>query len=381
MAVYGAFGSEEVWRSIRNGYMKSNDSWCMTCFPTDLGEVLWSSFALSWSLSVNHFTWLWTIPQEFFGAGMVYCLAPVSRFVVNYGIRADGTDDYMRVGGQIWPRKLLRCITFHGLLLAVIFVLGQAVSHCADTSGLITPSTWCVSLVLGGSSIGVLGSLWRVIFLFELGLASAQLRVLLCTPLHGRHTWSAALLAKSGEQWSLKWLLPMSLIAFGMFMCTVPLRNVVSFGPALTIKDTGFDMYLLAASSVFLGVVLGPPEVREFLSSLSHLGDVSFSMYLLHMGVIWSIGQPVYVWLNSMVHPAALFPAVMAICAGPLYLLSYLFWVIIDEPLGIRIPRQTFSWLKWLIQESRKPQKAPISHAALHDAMEKAALTSENGAP
>merc|ERR1719272_2541313 len=102
LAIHAAYGYEEQWRGIRKQH-GIDDHFCANCFPKDLGVVLQTSFGLMWSFRVDHFAWLWTIPVEIFGAAMVFLLAPVSRFIVNYGMRADGSDDLVRVAGQLWP--------------------------------------------------------------------------------------------------------------------------------------------------------------------------------------------------------------------------------------------------------------------------------------
>lgn len=309
---------------------------------------------------------------------MVFLLAPVSRFIVNYGVRADGTDDLVRVAGQLWPRKLFRCLSIHGVLLAVVFVVGQMVTHCSDVSGAMASFTWCESSLVVGLKQLLVDGLWRSFFLFEFGLASAQVRVLLSSDSKCVSSWAEAVHTAWNEQWVTKWLLPVGLILFGLGTATVPARNAIYFGSPLAIHKTGYDMYTLGASAIFLGVLLSPQEVRTMLSNFSFLGNISFSIYLLHMGVIWTIGMPLYVWLDGSLPHAVMFPLIMTICAGPLYVLSHIFWLAIEEPLGVRLPQQAFAGLKWLVHESRKPKEAPkappLSCSALNNALEKAAV-------
>jgi len=375
LATHGAFHFEKDWRKARAQSIKHDDHWCQNCFPTDVGDVLESSLQVMWSFRVDHFAWLWTIPVEIFGAAVVFLLAPVSHTIVNFGIRAGGIDDIVRVGSLLWPTKLLRCLLAHGLLLSVVIVAGSLVTHYSDIPG---PT----------------GPLWRVIFLFGLGLASAQVRVLLSTPSKCGFSWTDAFLSKWNEKFQTKWLLPGSLILFGLGIATVPARqarNVVDFGPAMSIMQTNFDMYILGAAAIFVGVLLSPSKVRAFLSNFSYLGNISYSIYLVHMGVIWTFGLPLYVWLHGHFHPTIEFVLISVICAILVFLFSHGFCMAIEEPLGMWLPRYAIAWLKvsavehkkWLLRgtdwdvESKITKEAPKAVTSMSDMLEYAAVALE----
>lgn len=389
LASHGAFSSQEEWRRVRTQYFGVDDNWCRNCFPTDLGVVLQSSLQVMWSFKVEQFAWLWTIPHEIFGSAMVFLLAPVFRYIVNAGIQDDGSDDLVRAGGQLWPRKLLRCLSAHGALLVMVFVVGELVSHCADVTGAMAPVGWCNNFVIVSAQRWMVGQCWRTVFLFELGLASAQMRVILSTPPKHGSSWRDAFLCKWNDHWSTKWVLPASLISFGLGACTVPVRNALVLGPRLALVHTGLDFYLLGAVATFIGVIICPQQIHDGLSRFSTLGNMAFSMYLLHMGVIWTIGMPVYLWLDAGFNVSGYTKLALttAICIGPMFLFSHIFWLAIEEPLGVKLPQQVLTWLKWLVRESWKsqqPKEAETPSLSMNEAIYKASealASAASGAP
>lgn len=70
------------------------------------------------------------------------------------------------------------------------------------------------------------------------------------------------------------------------------------------------------------------------------LGRISFSIYLMHLIVIFSVGTALYVWLDHSLGPLATLTSIMALTAVPMLLLSYLFWLVVEDPLGMRLPRK-----------------------------------------
>jgi len=351
LAVLGANRFEEGWRSIQKQMTGVDTTWCNDCFPTDLGVVIQTSLSVMWTFHVEHFLWIWTIPIEIFGSAMVFLLAPLLRSFINFGfplwrsspLQPHGSDNFIRLGGLLWPERLVRCLAVHGMLLTVVFVVGGMYEHCHDITGRMAPDSWCAGPQPPWFVMRVV-VLWRIIFLFELGLASAQIRVLLSVPAK----WTQAVKSKWSAQWQTKWLPAAGCALFGLGACTAEPNGSMQLGDWLSIEKTLSDMIMLGSAAIFLGVLLSPVEIRERLSKLSFLGDMAFSIYLLHMGVIWSIGLPLYVWLHGhlKVPPGVMLPLIFAACAGPLLFIARGFWLYIEEPLGVRLPQQTFNALK-----------------------------------
>jgi len=363
LLICGAFSSEGTWRRIYAEYVHGEDRSCASpshCIPADLHYTVLKSLQVLWTREVNNFQWIWTIAVEIIGSAAVFLLAPLSLYIVNSGSRAGNTPELPRgVEEGRWPRELTRCLLAHGTLLSMMFIAGQLISHCADVSGVLAPMPWCGGLLVSGSLSGLnwLGiDHWRELFLFELGLASAQTRVLMIGFLDRESPWAEALVARWNEQWLCKWFVPTSMIIFGLGTTTVPYHNVIELAPLLSIKKTGFDMWSLGAVAIFLGVLLSPCRFRHWLANFSFLGNISFGIYLLHMGVIWTVGMSSYSWLHGRVPDVVLFPLVTSICAGPLFLVSWVFWRTVEEPLSVSLPRQTFSGLKLLILRAKSHQ-------------------------
>jgi peptidoglycan/LPS O-acetylase OafA/YrhL len=204
LASQGAFGSEQAWRTIRkehSGALEADGNWCKNCFSTDLGGVLWSSFQVMWSFRNDHFLWTWTIPIEISGSAVIFLLAPMLRFIVNFGIPAEGSDDLVHVCGQLRPQKLLRCLMVHGLLLTVVVVVEQVMEHCSDIAG--PTAGLCQTFA---------SKAYFPLSPFLLGLASAHTRVILSAPSSG----GATLVAKWASKWQFKWLPAAGLLLIGL---------------------------------------------------------------------------------------------------------------------------------------------------------------------
>jgi len=379
LATHGVFDSEEEWRRIRVHRMKADDHWCKDCITSDLGAALWTSARVIWpGENLPHFLWECTISQEIFGAAIVFLLAPISRFAVNYDIR-DGADDLVRVSGLLWPRKLLRCLSGHGVWLAVVLVLGQLATHCSDVPGAMAPVDWCENAVVLGLVRLRVYDFWRTVFLFSLGLATAQMRAILTAPHKCGCSWTDALLSKWSESCRTKWALPAVLAFLGLATSTVKGMSTLDLGSSLHVRHTGQDIWLLGAAAIFMSVLMSPKEFQGVLSrSCSSLGEISFSMCLLHIGIIWAVGFPLYIWLDrSLIRNYNVVLALIAfVCATLLFYVSRIFSYAIEEPLGVWLPQRAFVFFKWLALESwkEKAKEPPKVVMSMNDALARAAL-------
>lgn len=372
LAVHGAYSSEEEWRYLRNLRLSTDDHWCKDCMSTDLGSVVRSSLQVMWTFKTDHFLWLWTLPQEICGSAMVFMLAPLARFVVNSGLAFRGMGEHVSVGDHSCPRHILRCLSFHGVLTATLLVLGCLESHCSDLTGTMAPGAWCERSFVVALRWSGLDRVWMTLALFEFGLASAHMRVLLTAPSACGSSWEKAAVSKWTDEWKTKWCVPAFLVIIGLGATTVPGNNVIHIAPALAVRNTGVDMYMLGAFAVFLGVLVSPREVRDQLANLSMLGQMSFSMYLLHMSVIWCVGMPLYNWIDHGLSPGVAFFFIAAACFGPILVVSHIFWMAIEDPLGVRLPRFAFDGIQWLIFDSRKPRPPVQATISLNDALSRA---------
>jgi peptidoglycan/LPS O-acetylase OafA/YrhL len=188
-----------------------------------------------------------------------------------------------------------------------------------------------------------IGSLGRTALLFTAGLAFAHIGMLF-REAGQRILWDGITV----EHWCMvKFWLPTSLIATGIL---IPFLLVNIFD---RVFDNGLiyirmSLLLLGALSSLAGVLASPPKVKEAMSNFSLLGKLSYSLYLLHMSVIFAVGMPVYLWINPVLTPSVRFASIVMICILPMFLLSYIFWVCVEDPLGIRLPNYAFKGL-WKI--------------------------------
>jgi len=336
----GAFGSEQQWRSL------SGSTWCDTCMPSTLTPLsaVSSAYELIWSFSYGpyYFPWQWTIGHEIFGSIIVFMLAPFFRWFVQF--RTAGVDELVHMGRFCWPLQLQRCIIVHSVCLLTLFGVGKglemwlkslayaAVADDADPD----PMLWGIAAQVQSQT--------RTAFFFVGGLAFAQIGIVLRTPSQGSFSWSDMLRAKWGEMCLTKWVLPLSLIAFPI---AVPLffecvDNHICYRPHDWFRHIRPVIEMCGALSLLGGVLCSPPEFRAKLAKLSWLGKLSFGIYLLHMLVVYSIGLPLYVWLHHSLSPWKTMALIMVVCAGPLLLSAHFFWLAVEEPLAMRLPRQAF---------------------------------------
>merc|ERR1719329_540819 len=158
---------------------------------------------------------------------------------------------------------------------------------------------------------------------------------------------------------------------------TVPGNNVMTLGKSLQLQHSATEIWPLGASAIFLSVVLSPAEFQKCLSdSCAFVGQISFSMYLLHMSVFWAIGFPLYVWLEGTFsqHHDAVIAVIAVVCFSSLLICSHVFSQAIEESLGVRLPQQAFVFLK----ECLKTKESSNAAMSMNDALDRVALALES---
>jgi len=363
----GAFASDQEWRKLSP---KGGQGWCSTCFPSDmsLSWAVWSAYEMMFSFEwgVYYFPWQWTIPHEIFGSIIVFMLVPFFRWFVNF--RTNGADELVHVGKFCWPLRLQRCILVHSLCLLVLFIVGKVLEH------------WSRSLALASAGENaepdfhlslVIEARIKTAFLFLAGLALAQTSVVFGTLAHGDSSWAHMVSKKWKETYWTQWVAPLSLIVMGLIMPAMLEILPVVFGhvlkyPVFWFRHAKPIVETCGALSVLAGVLCSPVEIRVLLGRFSFLGQITFSIYLLHMLVVFSVGMPLYVWLHHSLSPLITLALILAVCAGPLLLISYAFWLVVEEPLAIRLPRKVVA-LMWrsFAELPRQSLSQPSSQKAL----------------
>ncbi len=124
-------------------------------------------------------------------------------------------------------------------------------------------------------------------------------------------------------------------------------------------------LVLVVAATTLIGVLLYQGRLQKLLESppILFLGRISFSLYLIHLAVLYSVGAPLFLWL-VVAGGLSRFGAVLVIfaicipaCLGAAWLLAR--WV--DEP-AIRLSRHCAKTLDRAFQarpRSSPPQATP----------------------
>mmetsp|Transcript_67443 Transcript_67443/g.106746 ORF Transcript_67443/g.106746 Transcript_67443/m.106746 type:complete len:494 (-) Transcript_67443:10-1491(-) len=368
LAVHGGYSSENDWRLLKKSRGFKGE-WCKDCMTKELVDVLYSSAQVLWTVRPNHFLWLWTVHCEIIGSFMVFLLAPLSRYISSSRMRLDGTDDLILVHGKLWPQQLIRCISFHVVVLVLLLGLGIVTNHCIDFEGPLAPAPWCDSNFNVVLSVAGVAMDAGAFFLFNIGLASAHIRVLLTDT---SCSWARILLSKWNENWLIQGVVSACLILGGLSVAIAPGDDLIF--PWLAIRHGRSILFQVGAGAIVLGVVAFPQVVKDGMKRISFLGQMSFSMYLVHMSIIWSIGMPLYVWFSNKMNPNHAFALIACICVPCIYWFSAMFQQAIEEPLGVKLPRYTFDAIKWLLFDARKPKQPPQATQRMSEFLSQADL-------
>jgi peptidoglycan/LPS O-acetylase OafA/YrhL len=258
-------------------------------------------------------------------------------------------------------------MSLHAVVLVSLLGLNVITNHCVDFAGPLAPAPWCDSYLqafLGRIGVGTIAGAF---FLFDVGLASAHVRAILANASASERSWAITLLSRWRGTWYTQGLVPACLILGGLSLALVPGDDLAL--PGLLIHNGRQEVFLIGASAIMLGVISCPQSVKEAMNNISFLGQLSFSMYLLHMSIIWSIGMPLYVWLSSAMTPDHAFGLIACVCAPCIYLVSAVFQQAIEEPLGVKLPHYAFTAIKWLLFDARKPRQQPEATQRMNDVL------------
>jgi peptidoglycan/LPS O-acetylase OafA/YrhL len=145
------------------------------------------------------------------------------------------------------------------------------------------------------------------------------------------------------------WLILTTLVGLflGGYPYTIPQGSIygVFQMPWLT-AEQNHSLYLSVAAALIIVGVIGLPLLSKFFGSkyVSLLGKYSFSIYLVHLAVLFVVGSGVFILLHSII--GFHFAALAAIVASLIVLapLVYLFERYIDAP-SIRLSSLFSNWL------------------------------------
>mmetsp|Transcript_95953 Transcript_95953/g.150097 ORF Transcript_95953/g.150097 Transcript_95953/m.150097 type:complete len:482 (-) Transcript_95953:35-1480(-) len=323
LSTFGVNASESTWRK-----MIPNSTFCEGCIPSDLSIVIHSSIRVLWSFGRDHFVWLWTVSQEIYGSIIVFMLAPAFRWIVDSELW--GLEKNICIGPLVMPRRLHRCILAYVAFFLLCTVL-HAVSAAVLTSSIAAPQ------------LQEIISIAHTFYLFTAGLAVAHISIVFGEAEQSIYCGSVPM---KNLKKSLLWI-PISFVVVG---ATSPWTNF--YAEQVWYWKTGSWLnsweYLctLGAITLLAGVASIPQDVCTAMSKFSHVGKISYSLYLLHMSVVYAIGMPLYVWIHPSIDSAALiFAIVVVLTAGPMLIFAHLFWCYVEDPLGVRLPVYLFNAL------------------------------------
>jgi len=326
LSVFGANTSESNFRKM------TSNTFCEGCIPNDFFVVVASSTRVMWSFGRDHFVWLWTVSQEIYGSTVVFMLAPAFRWIVDSNVW--GFDDNTRIGSLVLPRRLHRCVLAYALFFVCFGVLDSVV--IAWITPVMSTPKWSNQLL-------EITSILQTFYLFTAGLAIAHIGIIFGEVEH-RIFW--ANISMSSLKKSL-YCIPISLIGIGAASPWM-INYTDQCWYWMTGNGVPLGQFVLCSGAITLlaGVASSPQDVRAVLSKLSPVGQISYSLYLLHMSVVYAVGMPLYVWFHPIINSRAItFAVVVILITGPLFSFAYCFWRYVEDPLGVRLPVRAFNTL------------------------------------
>lgn len=277
--------------------------WCNTneCWTTNLPFAMMTSvpdFTRGHALCAV----IWSMRLELLGSFYVYLAAPAVLFILWLS---------RRFLGESKQRDTITCCLVHVTLLCVL----AALSFSGEDRQFAQP--------------------WRVLFLFEAGLAFEHVRIVSFIALPDG---PRARLVKGGLG---------GLLIFLGFLSIGFLPN--HWGAQYTLIDE--DYVCAAGIAIVFGTILVPScpclEVQRFL------GEISFALYLNQGSVLFSVGARLFAaFRNRGLSVFASQYLSVAICMPILIAISFAFWKAWEQPLAVEGPR----WLWKLLMKHIRAQ-------------------------
>ena len=132
------------------------------------------------------------------------------------------------------------------------------------------------------------------------------------------------------------------MLLLGLFLGAFPTyfkpSNIYRFLDYAFLPTEAYALYHVIGSFLFMAALCQLPSLRHLLSGglLVRLGKISFSLYLVHIPVILTIGTRTALFLFDhgveTYHLAVLVSLVITLCA--VFLLSYAFMRLVEQPCG-----------------------------------------------
>lgn len=289
------------------------------------------------------FPWQWTIPCEVYGSMIVFMLAPLCRFVVTY--RTEG----------MWDVQLKRIALLHGACCLILFCVTMLMAYAIQSMG-IPNQDGSPNEILDALATQLTGKS-RTAFLFVAGMALAQASIALQNAPVSSSAWTDRLREEWCRHSSTKWAAPVCFLclalSFPLIMACID-DNIGGI-PQPPYWGVVVRPFMNTAGPVFilLGVLCAPKECRASFGSspFIFLGKICFSLYLLQFIFIFAVGMPLNNWLMTSHLTASHFGVlgrlalVWLASIGPLIVSAYAFWLTVEDPVGMRLPRKVFPHL------------------------------------
>jgi peptidoglycan/LPS O-acetylase OafA/YrhL len=154
------------------------------------------------------------------------------------------------------------------------------------------------------------------------------------------------------------WIRRPSLVAWGQTRLA-GIIALIALAIAFTAFNRAFNLMPLLLLSLFFVIVASGNTLSGALKpcSIRWLGEISYSVYLLHGFVLWAIVQRLPLVLQLDAREAWIFLPLLALCSCLLIIISSLTFLYIEKP-GIDAGKKTLQWLRQHREGQKKlPQK------------------------